>query len=285
MHAKTKSELKRLESKFGYRYSILLELPYFDPISMLPVDPMHNLYLGTAKYIFNIWLDRGILSSQSIKHINNCLTSFRTSNILNLPSIDNSKYTAEQWMLWVNFYSLICLWNILNDPHLECWRNFVLASRILCKEEVTKEEVALADGLLQFCHRFERIYGQEAVTPNIHMHAYLCGCIMQYGSMSSFWLYSFERYNGILGDIPTNNRSIEAQIMKFVKDTVHFQMMHNLPPGITTEIFAPILCLDKTHYSSKSTSFLTSNGTEYTGLKYKIKVFESSFCDDLLSLY
>lgn len=40
-----------MESKYGCRYSILLDLPYFDPISMTIIDPMHNLYSGTAKHI------------------------------------------------------------------------------------------------------------------------------------------------------------------------------------------------------------------------------------------
>ncbi len=36
-----------------------------------------------------------------------------------------------------------------------------------------------------------------------------------------FWLFSFERYNGILGEYYTNNKSIELQLMrKFTKAQV-----------------------------------------------------------------
>ena len=38
------------ESRLGCRYSVLLKLPYFNPIRMLAIDPMHNLFLGTAKH-------------------------------------------------------------------------------------------------------------------------------------------------------------------------------------------------------------------------------------------
>ena len=35
----------------------------------------------------------------------------------------------------------------------------------------------------------------------------------------AFWLFSFERYNGILGSYKTNNRSIEIQLMRhFVQE-------------------------------------------------------------------
>ena len=45
----TVSHQCELESKFGCRYLILLDLPYFDPVRMSIVDPMHNMFLGTAK--------------------------------------------------------------------------------------------------------------------------------------------------------------------------------------------------------------------------------------------
>ena len=32
--------------------------------------------------------------------------------------------------------------------------------------------------------------------------------------MHSFWCFAFERYNGILGSMPNNNRSIEVQLMR-----------------------------------------------------------------------
>jgi hypothetical protein len=43
------------------RYSVLIELPYFDPIKYTVIDPMHNLFLGTAKYCLNLWLKQEIL--------------------------------------------------------------------------------------------------------------------------------------------------------------------------------------------------------------------------------
>ena len=49
---RTKAELLACESLHGCRYSELLRLSYFDPVRMLIIDPMHNLFLGSAKSIF-----------------------------------------------------------------------------------------------------------------------------------------------------------------------------------------------------------------------------------------
>lgn len=49
---------QKLCSQLGARYSVLQELDYFDCIRYFVVDPMHNLYLGTAKHIMkNVWLN------------------------------------------------------------------------------------------------------------------------------------------------------------------------------------------------------------------------------------
>ena len=44
----TKTARKQLESKYGCRYSVLMDLTYFDVIEHHVIDPMHNLFLGTA---------------------------------------------------------------------------------------------------------------------------------------------------------------------------------------------------------------------------------------------
>lgn len=54
----------------------------------------------------------------------------------------------------------------------------------------------------------------------MHLHCHLRECIEDYGPVHSFWLFSFERYNGLLGRIPTNNKSIEIQMMhRFINDS------------------------------------------------------------------
>ena len=89
----------------------------------------------------------------------------------------------------------------------------------------------LADALLlSFCRRFEGLHGQSSITPNMHMHGHLTECIKDYGPLSSFWLFSFERFNGLLGDLPTNNRLIETQVMqRFVHDNFHLQLLSYTP--------------------------------------------------------
>ena len=51
----TRAAQINIEREFGIRYTVLLELPYFDVPRMCVIDPMHNLLLGTAKSITELW--------------------------------------------------------------------------------------------------------------------------------------------------------------------------------------------------------------------------------------
>lgn len=227
----TKNELSELESSTGFRITALLELPYFNPSRMLVIDPMHNLFLGTAKhFIKSIWLDQSVLSYDKFDLIQSRINKVVVpSDIGRIPykiASGFSSFTADQFKNWVVYYSLLALRNLLTDEHLECWRHFVLCCRLLCAKAITTEKAKLADALLlQFCKRTQRLYGQMVITPNMHLHAHLHDCIIDFGPAHTFWLYSFERFNGILGKQPNNNRSIEVQMMaRFLRDCYQASM-------------------------------------------------------------
>ena len=71
------------------------------------------------------------------------------------------------------------------------------------------------------------------------MHAHIKDCVIEYGPPHTFWAFAFESYNGILGEQPNNNRSVELQLAKrFVCD--NRQLLTSLP-GTYKDQFSPIL--------------------------------------------
>ena len=166
---------------------------------MLLVDPMHCLFLGKANYIIrNIWIKQDIIGKQSLDIIQDRIqkVNFQFS-VGRIPSrIDSGvTFTAEQWMNWTNYLSIFCLFELISERELECWRLFVLACRKLCRKELLDEDIKIADKYLQrFRAKVKRLYG---VTTNMHMACHIADCIYDYGPLHSFWLFAFERYNGV----------------------------------------------------------------------------------------
>ena len=110
----TKSYRDDAESSSSCRYSVLLELPYFDAPHMLIVDPMHNLFLRCAKHFMkSILIDKMVLSNAQFDLLQQRIDrAFVPPTIGRIPyKIQSgfSSFTADQWKNWVIYFSLICL--------------------------------------------------------------------------------------------------------------------------------------------------------------------------------
>ena len=149
----TLAEQQDMESQYGCRYSVLLRLPYYDAPRMLIIDPMHNLFLGTAKYFLkNALIGSGLITDHLFdtiqQRINSVVVPTGIGRIPHKIRSGFSAFTADQWKNWVLYYSLLVLHDILNNDHLECWRHFVLACRALCCKELSSHQLQLGHGLL-----------------------------------------------------------------------------------------------------------------------------------------
>lgn len=103
--SKTISEQKQLSKQHGIsHWSALLKLEYFDVVRFCTVDPMHNLFLGTAKYAFKHWETTGILGKRELKILEAKLEQMDVpSDMGRLPKRISSNYgsfTAMQWKNW-----------------------------------------------------------------------------------------------------------------------------------------------------------------------------------------
>ena len=122
------------------------------------IDPMHNLYPGTAKRILGKqWLESGLISHKSLEEIQSIVDEIQSivakfkipCSIGRIPHKIASAFaslTADEWKNWTLLFSLIALKNILPD-HLQCWQEFVSACSIFCSSILTINEIDTADNL------------------------------------------------------------------------------------------------------------------------------------------
>ncbi|XP_077866348.1 uncharacterized protein LOC144354095 [Saccoglossus kowalevskii] len=240
-NATTKAQRDRLSTKYGSRYTALLKLQYFDCVRFHVVDPLHNLFLGTGKYIMkNVWLnkEKPKISKDQLEIIQTKIDNTKVpSDMGRMPlkiATSFGGFTADQWKHWITLFSVFSLKDVLPRKDFEMWRLFVLACNLLCAPVISIRNVGKGHSyLMNFCRQFEQLYGSQLVTPNMHYHAHLADCILDYGPVYSFWTFPFERFNGILGEGCGNQRSIEIQIMrKFLNE----QFLSILPRPVDLEV-------------------------------------------------
>lgn len=117
---------------------------------------MHNMYLGTAKHLFQIWIDENLLTNNQLIKIDKMIRSFHMpADSGRIPSnikSSHGSFTASQWRNWITVYSPIVLKGFLPADHLQCWLLFVRACCLLSSRIVRRSDIDCADlYLLNFC--------------------------------------------------------------------------------------------------------------------------------------
>ena len=100
-------------------------------------------------------------------------------------------FTAEQSKLWTVVYSEFALKKVFAIRRLP---NLALVCERLSNINCTSYHysVSCCGSFLPngFCKKFESRYRQMQVTPNMHLHSHLLNCVLDYGPVNNFWLFS-----------------------------------------------------------------------------------------------
>lgn len=78
LHCKNKEEQIKIQQEYGARFSELFLLPYFDPVEMHVIDPMHNLMLGVSKHAFKTWVELGYLTEEKLVVVDKRMRELKT---------------------------------------------------------------------------------------------------------------------------------------------------------------------------------------------------------------
>jgi hypothetical protein len=114
---------------------------------------MHNLFLGTSKYMMkNVWLgghspllDRKYFSALQ-ERVGKCIVPTSMGRIPHKIASSFTSFTADQWK--TNVFSLYALHQIIGDDHLECWHTFTQACHILTAPMISLDAAEKGHSLL-----------------------------------------------------------------------------------------------------------------------------------------
>ncbi|GBC20131.2 hypothetical protein GLOIN_2v415082 [Rhizophagus irregularis DAOM 181602=DAOM 197198] len=126
-------------------------------------------------------------------------------------------FTADQWKTFILVYSTPIMWDLLSVNDREILGNFVRAcSLLVCRIINTNKINEAHNRLLKIGQLIEEHYGENLITPNIHLSLHIAECCRDYGPIYSFWCYSFEQMNGILDSYPNSKRYIEPELLRII---------------------------------------------------------------------
>ena len=284
LSALTPSQRHEIETETGSRFTELMNLPYYDSIRYAIIDRMHNLLLGTPKRLFTKqWVNNGLLNKTALEEIqeivSRCIVPSGIGRIPHKISSNFTKLTADEWKNWTLLFSPIALHNYLPTDDFNCWQLYVSACNIYCSSILTESDINRADELMKsFFVAAEALYGPSFLSINMHLHLHLQEVFKDYGPCYGYWLFSYERYNGMLGNYHTNQLSIEIQLMRRFIENMHIRSLANLDMVGSEHLFIFRDLLGAKSGGSASdtlfgqTIFLTSNFTNLTSLQTNVNV-------------
>ena len=169
---------------------------------------MHCLFLGIAKWIVKkIWVDEGVLTSDNLKNIQRKMNQIQVPADLGRISrkVDRGEgfinFTADQWRTFFTIYATTSLWEYLLAIDRTILTHFIRVCSILVGRILTFDLIEeAAERLIKIIKLIEEHYGCDKITPNLHLSLHLQECSHDFGPLYTFWCFSFERMNGILGN-------------------------------------------------------------------------------------
>jgi len=167
-----------LKQRYGTRYNELMSLPYFNCVRFHITDPMHNLFTGMAKHVMkNIWLDNDnpVIKKKDLSNIQETLDRNKApSGIGRMPRKILNSYgslTVDQWKTFATLVLTYALTDILPEPALVLWCQFVLACSFNCSPVITETRALLVPSYLLNCYEgLEQLHGTQSDSKRVPAH-------------------------------------------------------------------------------------------------------------------
>lgn len=175
-------------------------------VTQFVLDPMHLLYLGVMRKLFNLWLKGplpvriGSNSKQLISEKLQDLSPYMPREFCRkLRSLDDlDRYKATELRTFLLYSGPVCL---KNNVHHNIYRNFLLLSAAvtLLSQNNARENAERARQLLKaFVNHFSEMYGPKYLVYNVHNLIHLPDDVIRYGSLETFSAFPFENHLGLI---------------------------------------------------------------------------------------
>jgi hypothetical protein len=246
-NATTKTEKKNISQNTGYRWTPFLRLVYFDPSRMTLLDPLHNIWEGLFKDLLKQFLKD--TKKEVTKLSDKILGDFETEvgrcrfprsmgPVLGKIGHKMSRFTGHELKNMLNTFFLWLVDGSINEEEWQLVQHLHQASRIADDRFVTGNNIENMDAHLNaYCKLYAKIYGGDELKPNHHLCRHLAGFMRDYGPTCAFWLFAFERYNGIMTNYNTRASVVETSM--FRQYSIQSLIIQSLTSSLTNDLSHP----------------------------------------------
>lgn len=190
--------------------SILIDIPNFKPVSLIPLDYMHLVCIGVMRKIMTLWLS-GKPASKIVRLPTNKIKMI-SKNLLDIRDVIPNDFArrpqrieklgswkATELRQFLLYTAPVILYKILNPQVYSHVLSLHVAMRILSNEAFLENYADYAQSLLEhFVDTFIILYGKRFVSHNVHGLLHIVNDAKLLGPIHEFSTFQFENYLRIL---------------------------------------------------------------------------------------
>lgn len=190
----------------------MILFPKFDLSNGYTIDYMHNSALNIMKLLIDFWMGKHRLCKNSKyfkplapKHrilLNKRLVAIKPcSYVTRKPRTldDRAFFKATEYRYLLLYYLRFALQGLLDHNQIKHFELFSASIYILLKSKITKTEVEEVRVMLnRFADDFEKLYGIESITMNIHIVRHYADSVINCGPLWAYSMFGFEKNIGNL---------------------------------------------------------------------------------------
>lgn len=169
-------------------------IPGFDIVSGVTIDYMHCVLLGITKMLLALWTDNSYsaqpwyLGSNVIKKLEQRYLEIKPPNVITRTPRSMLKnlahFKASELRAFLLYYSLPCLWGLLEEDYFQHLLLLVNAIFLLLQDSIPPSNIERSSSMLvHFCTRMEALCGKRYETYNVHMLLHLPDCVRNLGPL------------------------------------------------------------------------------------------------------
>lgn len=200
--------------------SPLLSVPAFQIVDGFVIDYMHAILAGVISKVTDLFFNS---SSHGKEYYikDSSLFDSRLLAITPPQSISRRPQSVEQrahwkckeWRSFLLYYCLPCLDGFLPKKYFNNLKLLVAGIHILLRDSILQDELSDAESLLSgFILGYNKLYGDENMTYNIHLCTHLTHMVSQWGPLWVYSAFPFESSNGHLLKLVKGTRGVTTQI-------------------------------------------------------------------------
>ncbi|KAE8746821.1 hypothetical protein FOCC_FOCC006458 [Frankliniella occidentalis] len=271
--------------------SVLSIIPTFDVSTCCFPEFMHSTLLGVTRQLVTLWMEKpGPWNMKGqLLEIDTALSAIQHPDFVHRISRMLSyrkAWKASDYYYFLLFECLPILSDILPQIFFQHLILFVRAIFTLLKRKIHHIEIEEANILLQlFVSQFERLYGDRAMTYNVHQLCHLGLSVQRFGPLHCNSAFPFEGMNGIIARGTHGTNNVAQEIVNNIRIYQGVQRLRNITQGIDSDnnlshrIFCNGTVLGKCKNirpePAESALFVNANVQFYSRAKIGFEIFTS----------